>query len=118
MVIDRRSLPLRTLLGGVALACLAGRADAAESRLRVAISPRAYADALIDLGLQANVSILGTSNCGSGGRASLVGQFTLSDALARLLAGAPCRYRILGARPVRITAAPVVTPEGQAIDPP
>lgn len=116
MVIDRRSLPLRTLLGGVALACLAGRADAAEPRLRVAIPPRGYADALIDLGLQANISILGTSNCGSGGRTSLAGQFTLDDALARLLSGAPCRYRIVDVRTVRITAAPVVVPEAPTIE--
>eukprot|EP01035_Chromulina_nebulosa_P055828 gene55828-76513_t len=105
-------------MGGVALACLAGRSDAAESRLKVAIPPRAYADALIDLGLQANVSILGTSNCGLGGRTTLAGQFTLNEALARLLAGAPCRYRIVDARTVRITAAPVAASEAPTPEPP
>eukprot|EP01041_Mallomonas_annulata_P033378 gene33378-55995_t len=34
-------------MGGVALACLAGRSDAAESRLKVAIPARAYADARV-----------------------------------------------------------------------
>ncbi len=98
-------MPLRTLLGGVALACLAGRADAADPRLRLAIPPRSYSDALIDLGLQASVSILGTSSCGTTGRVALTGRFTLDEALDRLLDGAPCRYRIIDARTVRITSA-------------
>lgn len=98
-------MPLRTLLGGVALACLAGRADAADPRLRLAIPPRSYSDALIDLGLQASVSILGTSSCGTAGRVALTGRFTLDEALTRLLDGAPCRYRIIDARTVRITSA-------------
>ncbi len=105
MAIVGRSLPLRSLLGGVALACLAGLADAAEARLKVAIPPRSYADALIDLGLQTNISVLGTSNCGSGGRTSLSGRLTLDEALTRLLTGAPCRYRIVDPRTVRILAA-------------
>lgn len=94
------------MLGGVALACVAGRADAADARLRLSIQPRSYADALIDLGLQANVTILGTATCGESGRVGLTGRYTLSEALTRLLAGAPCRYRIVDARTVRILAAP------------
>ena len=93
----------------MALACVAGRAEAADARLRVAIPPRSYADALIDLGIQANVSILGTSACGPGGRTELRGAYTLDEALGRLLAGAPCRYRIVDARTVRII--PFIVPE-------
>lgn len=113
-------MPLRTLLGGVALACVAGRADAADPRLRLAIPPRSYADALIDLGLQANVSILGTSSCGAAGRAELSGRYTLDEALSRLLAGAPCRYRIVDARTIRIIPAPfeVAAPQRDAPRPP
>lgn len=96
------------MLGGVALACVAGRAEAADSRLRIQIPPRSYADALIDLGLQANVSVLGTASCGAGGRAELSGRYTLEEALSRLLAGAPCRYRVVDSRTVRISPAPVV----------
>ena len=118
MAIVGRSLPLRSLLGGVALACLAGRADAAEARLKVAIPGRSYADALIDLGLQTNISVLGTSNCGAGGRTSLSGRFTLDEALARLLTGAPCRYRIVDPRTVRITTAPPLQPPPPAAAPP
>jgi len=99
------------VLGGVALACVAGRADAADARFRFSIPPRPYADALIDLGLQANISVLGTTSCGPGGRAALTGRYTLEQALDRLLAGAPCRYRIVDTRTVRILpAAPAVPP--------
>lgn len=96
-------MSLQTVVGGVALACLAGRAEAAGSRLRIQIPHRSYAEALIDLALQANVSILGTAACGPGGQVELSGRFTLEEALDRLLAGAPCDYRIVDASTVRIT---------------
>lgn len=99
-------MPLSALLCGVAFTCGVGRAEAADARYRFTIPPRAYADALIDLGLQANVSVLGTASCGLGGRAALTGRYTLDDALNRLLAGAPCRHQIVDARTVRIIAAP------------
>jgi outer membrane receptor protein involved in Fe transport len=91
---------------------VAGRAEAAEPRLKVAIPPRSYADALIDLGVQANVSILGTSACGAGGRTELRGAYTLDEALSRLLIGAPCRYRIVDSRTVRII--PYIVPAAPA----
>ena len=47
------------------------RAEAAEARRRFDIPPKPYAEALIDLAVQANVSLLGASACGAGGRASL-----------------------------------------------
>jgi len=81
-------------------------------RVRLSIPPRSYADALIDLGLQANVSILGTSSCGVGGRAELAGRYTLEEALDRLLVGAPCTHRIVDARTVRIL--PLVSKETPA----
>ena len=111
-------MPLRTLLGGVALACVAGRADAADSRPRISISPRSYADALIDLGLQTNVSILGTASCGVGGRVALSGRYSLEEALSRILDGAPCRYRIVDGRTVRIAPAPQAPAAGPAREPP
>jgi iron complex outermembrane recepter protein len=109
------------LLGGVALACVAGRAEAADARFRFSIPPRAYADALIDLGLQANVSVLGTANCGPGGRAALTGRYTLDQALDRLLAGAPCRYTVVDARTIRILPAappPQASPARDPVRPP
>ncbi len=112
-------MPLRTLLGGVALACLAGRAEAADARLRLSIPTRSYADALIDLGLQANVSILGTANCGADGRVSLAGRYTVTEALARLLDGAPCRFTVVDARTVKILpATPQPRPQAPTRDVP
>lgn len=90
------------MLGGAALACLAGRAEAADARLRFSIPPRSYTDALIDLGLQADISILGTASCGADGRVGLSGRHSVREGLDRLLDGAPCRYAIIDARTVRI----------------
>jgi outer membrane receptor protein involved in Fe transport len=52
--------------------------------------------------VQADVSLLGSSSCGPDGRAGLTGRYTLSQALARLLAGAPCGWKIVDAKTVRI----------------
>ncbi|WP_374471113.1 TonB-dependent receptor [Phenylobacterium sp.] len=99
-------------------ACLlAGRADASEARHTFRIEPKSYADALIDLGIQANVSVVGTSACGGGGPASLSGTYRLDDALRRLLADAPCTYRIVDPRTVRIAPAPP-PPAGEPARPP
>jgi outer membrane receptor protein involved in Fe transport len=57
----------------------------------------------VDLAVQANVSLLGSSACGPDGRTSLSGRYTLSQALARVLAGAPCAWRVVDAKTVRIT---------------
>ena len=96
---------LRASFGGLCLLALAGRAEAADPRRRFAIAPKPYAEALIDLAVQANVSLLGSSACGAGGRTSLRGGYTLDQALRRLLAGAPCSYRIVDAWTVRILPA-------------
>jgi outer membrane receptor protein involved in Fe transport len=90
-------------LTGLCLLTPADRAGAAEARRKFAIPPKPYSEALVDLAVQANVSLLGTSACGPDGRASLSGRYTLSQALARLLAGAPCAWRIVDARTVRIS---------------
>lgn len=103
------------MLGGVALACVAGRAEAADARYRFSIPPRAYADALVDLGLQANVSVLGTTHCGPDGRASLTGRHTLDEALRLLLRDAPCRWQVIDGQTVRILPAP--PPPSQASRP-
>jgi iron complex outermembrane recepter protein len=91
------------LLGGVALGLAASAADAAESRHRFNIPTKPLSDALIDLGVQANVSILGTSACGDQ-PVSLKGAYTLEAALRRMVPPAACRYQIMDARTVRISA--------------
>ncbi|ACG78645.1 TonB-dependent receptor [Phenylobacterium zucineum HLK1] len=109
-------MPLRALLAGGLVACVATAAEAAGARHRLSISPKSYADALIDLGIQANVSIVGTSACGRGGPVALQGRYTVEEALARLLDGAPCQFRIVDARTVRITPAP--TPAAPPVERP
>lgn len=106
---------MRGSLAGLCLLTLATRAEAAEARRRFDIPAKPYADALIDLAVQGNVSLLGASNCGAGGTASLTGRYSLSDALARMLSGAPCAWKIVDAQTVRITAvAPVARIVGPA----
>lgn len=100
-----RDAYLTSLAGGAALSLLAGSADAGEASYRLSIPPKPYADALIDLGLQANVTVVGTSACGDGGRVGLAGAYSLAEALARLTEGAPCVFRILDPRSVRISPA-------------
>lgn len=96
---------------------MAGGAEASDARYRLAIPTRSYADALIELGLQANVSVLGTAACGTGGKVSLAGRYALREGLEILLAGAPCRFQVIDARTIRIlpgapspAPAPRVTP--------
>ena len=106
---------MRASFGGLCLLALAGRAEAAEPRRRFTIPAQPYADALIDLAVQADISLLGASACGTTGRTSLRGTYTLDDALRRLLTGAPCDYRIIDARTVRITPAAASSPPAHQV---
>jgi iron complex outermembrane receptor protein len=93
-------------LTGLCFVSLATRAEAAEARRRFDITAKPYAEALIDLAVQANVSLLGASACDGGQARALSGTYTLSDALARVLVGAPCAWRIVDAKTVRISPLP------------
>ncbi|MET0274375.1 MAG: TonB-dependent receptor [Phenylobacterium sp.] len=104
------------MLGGLGLSLLAAPSDAAEARYRLAIPAKPYADALIDLGVQANISIVGTSACGHSARVGISGVYTLEEALRQLLAAAPCAYRIVDPRTVRI--GPPAAPAREAPRPP
>lgn len=106
---------MRASLGGLCLLALTGRAEAADARRRFSIPPQPYADALIDLAVQADISLLGASACGAAGRASLRGTYTLDEALRRLLTGAPCDYRIVDAGTVRITPAAASSPPAHQV---
>ena len=102
-------------MGGLCLLALAERAEAADARRRFSIPTQPYADALIDLAVQADISLLGAAACGNAGRASLRGTYTLDEALRRLLAGAPCDFRIVDARTVRITPAAASSPPAHQV---
>ena len=97
---------MRASLSGLCLLAFATRAEAGEARRQFDIPPKSYSEALIDLAVQADVSLLGPSACGDGGETQLSGRYTLSDALSRLLRTAPCTWRVVDARTVRIVAAP------------
>ena len=93
----------------------AGKAEAAPERVRFDIRAKPYPEALIDLALQADVSLLGASACGGGGAPDVKGAYTVEDALSRLLARAPCTWRVLGSRSVQIRAAEPQVEEEAAI---
>lgn len=59
------------------------------------------------------MSLLGASSCGTGGQAGLAGRYTLGGALSRLLAKAPCTWRIVDASTVRITPAAAAGPHAE-----
>ena len=88
--------------GGLCLLALAAQAEAAEPRHRFNIPAKSYADALIDLAVQANVSLVGAQACGTGGYVTVTGSYTVDQALAKLLTGAPCSWRVVDSRTVRI----------------
>jgi len=97
------------MLGGLALSLPAAQARASGPAYRLSIPPGPYAEALIQLGEQANISVIGTAACGAGGHVGLSGSATLEAALQALTAGAPCTWRVLDPRTVRILPAPVRT---------
>ena len=93
---------LRASVAALCLLVVATRAEAAGARRQFSIAPKPYREALIDLAVQADISLLDAQICGPGGRVSLRGAYTLDDALNHLLGGAPCSFRIVDASTVRI----------------
>jgi len=84
---------------------VAGPAEAAASRIRFHIEPKPYSEALIDVAVQANISLLGVSACRGSGP-GLNGTYTVEEALRRLLAQAPCTWRLVARDAVEIAALP------------
>lgn len=112
------SAPRRCKVGIVCLAAAvaAGRAYAADATYAFDIPRKPLGAALIDVAVEANISI-STQNvgfCTDQGR-PLIGRFTATDGLRRLLAGTGCGFRQWGARAFEITRlAPVATPRPAA----
>ena len=104
-------------MGCLAAALLAaGPAHAAPERVRFSIPAQPYAESLIDLALQADLTLLGASTCGQARAPALVGAFTVVEALDRLLQGAPCSGKVVAARSVQIRPlAPSRSPEAPAV---
>lgn len=91
----------------------AGQASAAPARLAFRIPAKPRSEALIDLGVQARVTLGGASAC-PGRSPAVAGVLTLQQALEAVTAGAPCRFKIVDDVTVSISpvqpAPPVVTP--------
>jgi iron complex outermembrane receptor protein len=88
----------------VAWLIAAGPAQAAANRVRFHIPPKPYSEALIDVAVQANISLLGVSACAGDSPTGLTGSYTVEEALRRLLAGAPCTWRLVARDAVQIEA--------------
>jgi iron complex outermembrane receptor protein len=91
-----------TLASGLALA---GEADAAPARFAFHIAAKSRSEALIDLGVQAHVTLGGASSCTGQGKA-VVGVMTLRQALDAVTTGGACRFEILDNATVSIRPAP------------
>jgi outer membrane receptor protein involved in Fe transport len=72
----------------------AGSGVAAPARFGFKIAAKPRSEALIDLAVQARVTLGGASAC-PGRSPAVVGQLTLRQALDAVTAGAPCRFEIL-----------------------
>lgn len=100
---------------------LAGQADAAPARFSFNIPAKPRSEALIDLGVQARITLGGASSC-SGRSKAVFGVLTLRQALDAVTADAPCRFEILDnatvsilpARPAVRAKPPVVVPPAPA----
>ena len=93
---------------------LAGQANAAPARFDFKIPAKSRSEALIDLGVQARVTLGGASACPGRGPA-VVGNLTLRQALDAVTMGAPCRFDILENATVVIRSAP---PASRFVSPP
>lgn len=78
-------------------------AHAASARIRFHIEPKRYSEALLDLAQQANITLIGAEACPGHLRAPLHGDATLEQALAKVLDGAPCNWRVVAPGSVEIT---------------
>jgi iron complex outermembrane receptor protein len=97
---------LFSLTSSLALATAAAAATPARYQLHIA--SKARSEALIDLGVQARVTLGGAQACVGKGP-GLSGAMTLRQALSKLTAGG-CQFEILDAATVRVTALPRPTP--------
>ena len=80
-----------------------GQAAAAPARIRFHIEPKATSEALLDVALQANVTLIGAAACAGQSTDRFAAAMTLEEALDRLLgAGAPCTWRSIAPGTIEI----------------
>ena len=76
----------------------------APALIRFHIEPEPYAEALLDVAQQANVTLIGAGACSGISRERVVGSMTLEQALNQVLAGASCSWKVIAPGAVEITA--------------
>lgn len=84
----------------------AGSAHAAAAVVRFRIEPKPYAEALLDLAQQANITLVGAAACGGYARDGVAGSLTVEQALNRLLANAPCVWKEIAPNTIQVSLAP------------
>jgi iron complex outermembrane receptor protein len=84
----------------LAVGLAASQADAAIADIRVKIASEPVRTALIDLALQANLSLGGALEACHGKSPPLSGRMSLDAAMSRLLADSGCTYRLADSRTV------------------
>ena len=99
----RREVALGFGLAAVTLA-VARPALAADPRIRFHIEPKPYAEALLDVAQQANVTLVGAGACSGGMQIRIAAPMTLTQALDRVLGGAPCTWKMVAPGAVQISA--------------
>jgi outer membrane receptor protein involved in Fe transport len=92
--------------GAAAALGIGDPAKAAAGRIRFNVEAQAYPEALLDLAQQANVTLIGAAACSGYSREPLVATVTLEQALATLLAGAPCTWRVIAPGAVEVSPLP------------
>jgi outer membrane receptor protein involved in Fe transport len=88
-----------------------GIAEAAPVRIQFRVEPKPYSEALLDIAQQANVTLIGAAAC-TGTSRGVWAVTTLEDALAQVLAGASCNWKLIapGAVVISPPTAAAATP--------
>jgi outer membrane receptor protein involved in Fe transport len=81
----------------------AGSAQAASVLVRFRIEPKPYAEALLDLAQQANITLVGASAC-AGNAPGFSASLTVDQALNRLLTNAPCAWKEIAPNTIQVSA--------------
>lgn len=85
-------------------------ARAASARIRFHVEPQTYAEALLDIAQQANVTLIGAGSCSGYSAKRLAATLTLEQALDQTLAEAQCAWRLIAPGAVAISPIPRVEP--------
>jgi len=96
---------------------LAPAAEAASAEVRLRVARKPVRAALIDLALQAEVSLGGNLDVCRGDSPAIAGRMSLETALSRMLAASGCTFVILDRRTVLVRKAPLRAAPARALTP-